>query len=60
MRSNVQKAKARKSYVKPMIYKVKLETKEAVLQACKSRPGDPAGKKNQWCGHPGCKITYGS
>ena len=52
--------KDRKAYVKPEISQVKLEIKEAVLQGCKSSPGDPAGKLNQWCGHPGCKTTFGS
>jgi hypothetical protein len=56
----VKKVKTRKPYVKPQIYRVKLETGEAVLQGCKSRMGDPAGKMNRVCGHPGCKTTFGS
>lgn len=50
----------RKPYVKPRIYRVKLEVKEAVLQGCKSAPGHPAGKQTKWCGHQGCKTTFGS
>jgi hypothetical protein len=44
---NVKKVKTRKPYVKPRIYQVKLEIEEAVLQACKSRAADPAGKSRK-------------
>jgi len=52
--------KGRKPYTKPQITRVKLHIEEAVLQPCKGSQGDPAGKNNKWCGHPGCKTTFGS
>ena len=54
------KDKIRKTYRKPSITRVKLEMEEAVLQTCKSRPGDSAGRGNKWCGHSQCKTTFGS
>jgi len=47
--------KAKKAYKKPEVTEVKLEIGEAVLQACKANPTDPAGKGNKDCGHNGCK-----
>ncbi|MGD2124954.1 MAG: hypothetical protein PVG99_02670 [Desulfobacteraceae bacterium] len=54
------KDKVRKTYEKPQLTQVKLQMEEAVLQACKTSDGDLAGKSTKWCGHEGCKITFGS
>ena len=56
------KEKIRKHYKKPQVNKVKLETEEAVLQACKTFSGDTAGKATagKFCGNPACKTTIGS
>jgi len=56
------KEKNRKTYKKPQVNKVKLETEEAVLQACKTISGDTAGKllAAKWCGNAGCKTELGS
>jgi|GEM_PF-1529392 len=52
----------KKHYEKPFVKKVKLAIDEAVLQPCKGGYGDNAGKGGppKYCGHPGCKNTYGS
>ena len=55
-----QKIKTRKPYCKPQVRQVPLHIEEAVLQACKTTAYDTAGKSNQYCGHSGCKKTYGS
>jgi hypothetical protein len=55
-----EKKKIRKPYTKPEIRRVKLKTEETVLLACKTSDGDSVGKRVKWCGHPGCKRTYGS
>lgn len=51
------KDKAKKTYKKPEVTEVKLEIGEAVLQACKTMPGDSSGKSggSKDCGSPGCK-----
>ena len=54
------KERARKSYKKPQLTRVKLHLEEAVLQPCKGFDRDPAGKSNKYCGHPGCKTTFGT
>jgi len=56
------KEKNRKTYKKPQVNKVKLETEEAVLQACKTFSGDTAGKATagKFCGNAACKQTIGS
>jgi hypothetical protein len=52
--------KTRKSYKKPQLTQVKLQLEEAVLQPCKGYDNDPAGKSTKWCGHSGCKMTFGT
>jgi len=56
------KEKNRKTYKKPQVNKVKLETEEAVLQACKTFSGDTAGKATagKYCGNTACKTEIGS
>jgi len=56
------KEKNRKTYKKPQVNKVKLETEEAVLQACKTFSGDTAGKVGaaKFCGNAACKTAIGS
>jgi hypothetical protein len=56
----MEKEKIRKRYTKPKISRVRMKIEETVLLACKLSDGDPAGKRVKWCGHPGCKRTYGS
>ena len=51
------KAKAKKTYKKPKVTQVRLEIGEAVLAGCKAFVGDPAGKGNKTCDHPGCKHS---
>ena len=55
------KEKNRKTYKKPQVNKVKLETEEAVLQACKISSG-ATGKvlAAKWCGNAACKTAFGS
>jgi hypothetical protein len=52
------KNKTKKTYKKPEVTQVKLEIGEAVLQACKTAPGDTSGKGtgSKDCGHPGCQA----
>jgi len=56
------KEKNRKTYKKPQVNKVKLETEEAVLQACKTFSGDTGGKvlSAKFCGNAACKTEIGS
>ena len=54
------KERPRKSYKKPHLTHVKLQLEEAVLQPCKGFDGDSAGKSTKWCGHNGCKTTFGT
>jgi hypothetical protein len=54
------KKRTRKSYKKPQLTQVKLQLEEAVLQPCKGFDNDPTGKSTKWCGHEGCKITFGT
>ena len=54
------KEKNRKNYKKPQINQVNLVIEEAVLQACKTGPGQP-GKRGKNCDFSGCKKSiYGS
>jgi hypothetical protein len=54
------KEKTRKNYKKPQINQVNLIIEEAVLQACKTGPGQ-SGKSGNNCDFSGCKKSvYGS
>ncbi len=54
------KEKNRKNYKKPQINQVNLVIEEAVLQACKTGPGQP-GKRGKNCDFSACKKSiYGS
>lgn len=55
-----KKEKFRKTYKKPQVNEVKVVIEEAVLQGCKTAPGDVMGKAPRGCQHPACKITFGS
>lgn len=52
--------KAKKTYQKPSVTRVKLEIDESVLAACKHFNGDSTGKNAKYCGANSCKTEYGS
>jgi len=54
------KEKIRKTYKKPQINEVKVVIEEAVLQGCKTAPGDTMGKAPRGCQFAACKTTFGS
>jgi len=55
-----KKEKFRKTYKKPQVNEVKVVIEEAVLQGCKTAPGDVMGKAPRGCQFAACKTTFGS